>query len=119
MVHGKVYRTRFSELGYTHVEQGLWRFVATDGNAPVGPFYQSQNELLCDLDRYAEFYGCAPRAKGKLQIVVYHGEHRTLFYVVVSSASDVDWSVVRTCYSRDEAREFIRAHCEAWPADFE
>jgi hypothetical protein len=115
----KLYRTRFSELGYTRIDHDLWRFVAMDGEAVVGPFYKTEKELLANLDSYASDYGCAPRAKDKLNIVVYHGEHRTLFYVVVSSQSDVDWTVIKTFSTRDLARAFIAAHREAWPADFE
>ena len=83
----KVYRTRFSELGYSLIGDD-WRFVTTEGHRPVGPYYYAEKELLADLDRYAVQYGCAWRDRDKLNIVVYHGEARTLFYVVVSSQSD-------------------------------
>jgi hypothetical protein len=52
--------TRYPELGYTKSGND-WRIVATDGNAAVGPCYKSKAELLADLERYAQEYGCAPK----------------------------------------------------------
>jgi len=53
-----VRKTRFSELGYEQHAPDLWRIIALDGNAAVGPHYKSQAELLGDLKRYAREYGC-------------------------------------------------------------
>jgi hypothetical protein len=49
--------TRFPDLGYT-TYGGIWRIVATDTNAVVGPIYKTKAELLADLARYAKDYGC-------------------------------------------------------------
>ena len=49
--------TRFAELGYiTYCD--IWRIVALDTGATVGPIYQTKMELLADLPRYAKDYGC-------------------------------------------------------------
>jgi len=58
MVHGKITKTRYAELGVTRIDRSTWRFVAMDGEAPVGPFYRTKTEALADLERYAAFYGC-------------------------------------------------------------
>ena len=50
--------TRFDELGYT-TYCGIWRIVAMDTQNMVGPIYRTKSELLADLARYAEGYGCA------------------------------------------------------------
>ena len=56
---GNTRPTRYPELGYRQDAPGLWRIVATDGNASVGPQYRSKTELLADLERFATEYGCA------------------------------------------------------------
>lgn len=54
--------TRFSELGYVCDGPKLWRVVDLDSplefGGRVGPQYRSEIELLCDLERYAESWGC-------------------------------------------------------------
>lgn len=55
-----IIRTRFEELGYTHVAPGLWRFVDITefprdkwaGLPVVGPHYGTKAELLADMERY-------------------------------------------------------------------
>jgi len=50
--------TRYPELGYRQDGPSLWRIVAIEGDASVGPYYQTRAELLADLNRYAKEYGC-------------------------------------------------------------
>ncbi len=50
--------TRYKELGYKQLDRGLWRILTTEDGAAVGPLYRSRAELLADLDRYADAYGC-------------------------------------------------------------
>jgi hypothetical protein len=57
--YDKLYKTRFSELTYTKIEAGLWRFVSMDGGpSAVGKPYASKAKLLADLESYAASYGC-------------------------------------------------------------
>lgn len=58
-----IYKTRYQELGYAHLDTNLWRFVdLIDGGtifgACTGPHYRTKAELLADLDRYAREFGC-------------------------------------------------------------
>jgi hypothetical protein len=79
------YHTRFPELDYDHFPgkamepsrvnagtsrservyrpvpnqpAGEWRFIHTETGAQVGPYYTSKAELLADLERYAQAFGC-------------------------------------------------------------
>ncbi len=52
--------TRYPELGYAKHTPTLWRIVSTDDGSTIGPHYRTKGELLADLPRYAEEYGCAP-----------------------------------------------------------
>jgi hypothetical protein len=56
-----IHKTRFPELGYVHDGPALWRIVDLTDARPsrIGPLYPSRAELLADLQRYAEQYGCA------------------------------------------------------------
>lgn len=54
---GKAYKTRFKELIYRNMGDH-WRIFDVDGDAAVGPQFHSRIELLCDLERYAKFFGC-------------------------------------------------------------
>jgi hypothetical protein len=66
MIDGILYKTRFSEIGFTMVEPGFWRFVdlsdAQDGNKDrmhaIGVSYATKAELLANVERYAAEYGC-------------------------------------------------------------
>lgn len=58
MPESTVYRTRFTELGFTNVAPSLWRFVDLSTGNCVGEQYRTKAELLADLSRYAEFFGC-------------------------------------------------------------
>ena len=51
--------TRYAALGYRQDSSGIWRIVAVEGDASVGPYYRTKFELLADLDRYAREYGAA------------------------------------------------------------
>lgn len=53
-----VYRTRFKELGFTNVAAGLWRFVDLSTDCHVGAHYRSKAELMANMERYAEVFGC-------------------------------------------------------------
>lgn len=56
---GPVRKTRFSGLSYQR--QGkVWRFLHGETGAVMGAQYQSREELLADLDRYAVVTGEAP-----------------------------------------------------------
>lgn len=57
-VSWKIFRTRFSELGYQQVDTDLWRFVDFDTKGNVGGGYPSKTELLADLPRFAYQFGC-------------------------------------------------------------
>lgn len=48
-----VRETRYPELGFCKVQDGLWRVVARETGSHVGPLYKSRGELLADLERYA------------------------------------------------------------------
>ena len=50
--------TRFSGLRYEKVAVNLWRFVDVNAVRNVGPHYKSEKELLADMDRFAEVFGC-------------------------------------------------------------
>lgn len=56
-------KTRFPELGYEQHAPGLWRIIALDTGSAVGPHYPSKTELLADLERYAQEYGCPDAAR--------------------------------------------------------
>ena len=66
MIHNKLYKTRFTEIGFTLNSPGDWRFVdlsdAQDGNKDhmhcVGASYATKAELLSSVERYAAEYGC-------------------------------------------------------------
>lgn len=66
MIHNKLYKTRFTEIGFTLNSPGDWRFVdlsdAQDGNKDhmhcVGASYATKAELLASVERYAAEYGC-------------------------------------------------------------
>ena len=66
MIHGKLYKTRFTEIGFTLNSPGDWRFVdlsdAQDGNKDhmhcIGASYATKAELLASVERYAAEYGC-------------------------------------------------------------
>ena len=81
-----IYKTRFPELGYCRIEgvatevhvfhagtsqarigrrpipgqpKGEWRFVDMEAGAAIGPYYTSRKELLSDVERYADIFGCS------------------------------------------------------------
>ena len=56
----KLRATRFYDtLAYREVAPGLWRiYDITDRPAAVGPHYRTKSELLADLERFAEVFGC-------------------------------------------------------------
>ena len=66
MIHGTLYKTRFTEIGFTLNSPGDWRFVdlsdAQDGNKDhmhcIGASYPTKEQLLLNVERYAAEYGC-------------------------------------------------------------
>jgi hypothetical protein len=66
MIDGKLYKTRFTEIGFTLNWPGDWRFVdlsdAQDGNKDnmhcVGQSYPTKEQLIANIERYAAEYGC-------------------------------------------------------------
>ena len=57
----QVRQTRYQAFGYRQDGPSLWRvYDITDLDSPaaVGPQYRTKGELLADLQRYAEEYGC-------------------------------------------------------------
>ena len=66
MIHNKLYKTRFTEIGFTLNSPGDWRFVdlsdAQDGNKDhmhcIGASYPTKEQLLLNVERYAAEYGC-------------------------------------------------------------
>lgn len=58
-----IHRTRYAGLGYANTNPAgkpLWRFVDLHDEgraASVGAQYQTKDELLADLDRYAKTWG--------------------------------------------------------------
>ncbi len=63
-------RTRFPQLGFRQDAPGVWRIVAVEDNASVGPHYASKAELLGDLERFAAFYGCEDAAPNPLRALL-------------------------------------------------
>jgi hypothetical protein len=66
MIHGKLHKTRFTEIGFTMVEPGCWQFVdltdAPDGDKDkmhqIGQHYPTKEQLMLNIERYAAEYGC-------------------------------------------------------------
>jgi len=54
----RIRETRYPELVYILQAPGLWRIVSVETDDTVGPHYHSERELLSDLNRFAESYGC-------------------------------------------------------------
>lgn len=50
--------TRFAELNYRNVDRGLWRIVDVSTGSDIGPHYRTREELLSDLERFADLFGC-------------------------------------------------------------
>ena len=50
--------TRFPELSYERQSHGLWRIVDSADGSAIGPQYRTKAELLADLPRFADNYGC-------------------------------------------------------------
>lgn len=51
-------KTRYKELAYEDQGPQVWRFIDTSTNRAVGPIYATRAELLADLPRYANQFGC-------------------------------------------------------------
>jgi len=75
MIDGKLYKTRFTEIGFTMNSLGDWRFVdlsdAQDGNKDnmhcIGASYPTKDQLLLNVERYAAEYGCEGADKPNVQ----------------------------------------------------
>jgi hypothetical protein len=52
-----MYLTRFRSLRYTCIDIGLWRFVDASTGRTIGPYYSREQELLADLNRFAQVFG--------------------------------------------------------------
>jgi hypothetical protein len=70
MITGKLYKTRFSEIGFTLNSPSDWRFVDlsdAQGNKDrmhvIGQSYPTREQLLLNVERYAAEYGCEGSAK--------------------------------------------------------
>ncbi len=50
--------TRFPELGFANVDKGRWRIIDRSTGSTVGPHYRTKAELMADVDRFAELFGC-------------------------------------------------------------
>lgn len=63
-----IHSTRFAGLGYANTNPAgaaVWRVIDRHDagrEAAVGPVYQTKDELLADLSRYAESWGYATGA---------------------------------------------------------
>lgn len=53
-----VYMTRYPELSFDRFDH-IWRFIDESTGNRIGPSYRSKAELLADLPRFAEQFGCA------------------------------------------------------------
>ena len=75
MIHNTLYKTRFTEIGFTLNSPADWRFVdlsdAQDGNKDhmhcIGASYATKAELLASVERYAAEYGCDGADKPNVQ----------------------------------------------------
>ena len=75
MIHGKLYKTRFTEIGFTLNSPGDWRFVdlsdalagEKDTMHCIGASYPTKEQLLLNVERYAAEYGCEGANKPNLQ----------------------------------------------------
>ena len=58
--YDRIYKTRFTELGFTMIEPGCWQFLNLADGEPsqVGTHYASKAELMANIERYAAEYGC-------------------------------------------------------------
>jgi len=75
MIHNTLYKTRFTEIGFTLNSPADWRFVdlsdAQDGNKDhmhvIGASYPTKEQLLLNVERYAAEYGCDGADKPNVQ----------------------------------------------------
>ena len=54
----EIHTTRYPELNYQLQGAGNWRILDSSTGAAVGPSYRTRAELLADLARFAEVFGC-------------------------------------------------------------
>ena len=117
MIHGTLYKTRFTEIGFTLNSPADWRFVdlsdAQDGNKDhmhcVGASYPTKAELLASVERYAAEYGCeganwlTPPAETLTQIAKRYLEIPTLESRNSDSLDFYDLSVIPIRYALEAA----------------
>ena len=117
MIHGKLYKTRFTEIGFTLNSPGDWRFVdlsdAQDGNKDhmhcVGASYATKAELLASVERYAAEYGCeganwlTPPAETLAQIAKQYLSIPTLETRLSDSLDFYDLNVTAVRYALEAA----------------
>jgi len=53
--------TQYDELCYEQVGAGLWRIIDASTGRVIGPHYDTREELLADLDHFAEERGCTKK----------------------------------------------------------
>jgi hypothetical protein len=117
MIHGTLYKTRFTEIGFTLNSPGDWRFVdlsdAQDGNKDhmhcVGASYATKAELLASVERYAAEYGCdganwlTPPAENLAQIAKQYLSIPTLETRLSDSLDFYDLNVTAVRYALEAA----------------
>ena len=117
MIHGTLYKTRFTEIGFTLNSPGDWRFVdlsdAQDGNKDhmhcVGASYATKAELLASVERYAAEYGCeganwlTPPAETLAQIAKQYLSIPTLETRLSDSLDFYDLNVTAVRYALEAA----------------
>ena len=67
--YGRIYKTRFSEIGFTMIEPGCWQFLSLMDGEPsqVGSHYPTKAEIMVNIERYAAEYGCDGANKPNVQ----------------------------------------------------
>jgi hypothetical protein len=117
MIHGKLYKTRFTEIGFTLNSPGDWRFVdladslagEKDTMHVIGASYATKAELLASVERYAAEYGCdganwlTPPAETLAQIAKRYLEIPTLESRNSDSLDFYDLSVIPIRYALEAA----------------
>jgi hypothetical protein len=104
MIHGTLYKTRFTEIGFTLNSPADWRFVdlsdAQDGNKDhmhcIGTSYPTKEQLLLNVERYAAEYGCDGASKRTVIPNVF------LVTLTMDSEADGDYHHYWICATREE-----------------
>ena len=102
MIHGKLYKTRFTEIGFTLNSPGDWRFVdLTDSLAGekdtmhvIGASYATKAELLASVERYAAEYGCEGAIKPAARLELLETFFREIVRLTVNHEELIGSAVV-------------------------